>query len=122
MGYYTKNGGLIGSGTIQRVTGVHDIITSQLLSGVGIFNDLIKLSVTLASSSVATGTNLQSTQSIIESVNPAFNVFAVVGSGNYAETLGGTGVAGGKRTHTAKGFNYNTSHLIFFLLVILLLI
>ena len=109
MGYYTKNGGLIGSGAIQRVTGVHDIITSQLLSGVGIFNDLIKLSVTLASSSVATGTNLQSTQSIIESVNPAFNVFAVVGSGNYAETLGGTGVAGGKRTHTAKGFNYNTS-------------
>ena len=108
MGYYTKNGGLIGSGTIQKATGVHDIITSQVLSGIGIFSDLIKLSVTLASSSVATGTNLQSTQSIIENANSTFNVFAVVGSGNYAEALGGTGVAGGKRTHTAKGFNYNT--------------
>ena len=34
---------------------------------------------------------------------------AVVGNSNYAESLSGTGVAGGKRTHTAKGFNYNSS-------------
>lgn len=109
MGYYTKNGGLIGNGTIQEVTGVHDIITSQVLTGGGIFDDLISLSTTLASGSVATGTNFQGVQSTIENTNSTFNVFAVVGGGNYAESLAGTGVAGGKRTHTAKGFNYNTT-------------
>lgn len=36
MGYYTKNGGLIGSGTIEQATGVHDIVTSQLLSGIAL--------------------------------------------------------------------------------------
>jgi hypothetical protein len=109
MGFYTKNGGLIGSGAIEKTSGVHDIVTSQLLSSAGIFFDLITLSTTLASSAVATGTNLQTVQSIIENTNLAFNVFAVVGRGTYAEQLVGTGVAGGKRTHTAKGFNYNTS-------------
>ena len=109
MGYYTRNGGLIGTGSISQVTGVSDIVTSQLLSGGGIFDDLVTLSETLAFSSVATGTNFQTVQSTIETANVAFNVFAVVGSGNYSESLSGTGVAGGKRTHTAKGFNYNTS-------------
>lgn len=109
MGYYTKNGGLIGSGTIQEVTGVHDIITSQVLISKTVFGSLIELAGTLSSSTVATGSNLQSTQSIIESTNDTFNVFAVVGTGDYAEGLSGTGVAGGKRTHTAKGFNYNTT-------------
>ena len=46
---------------------------------------------------------------LIESAHSSFNVFAVVGNSNYAESLSGTGVAGGKRTHTAKGFNYNSS-------------
>jgi len=109
MGYYTRNGGLIGSGRITEATGVHDIVTSQLLSGAGIFDDLIALSSTLASGAVATGTNFQSVQSTIEAANSAFNVFAVVGYNGYSESLTGTGVAGGKRTHTAKGFNYNTS-------------
>ena len=109
MGYYTKNGGLIGNGAIQEVTGVHDIITSQVLASATVFNSLINLAGTLSSATVPTPTNLQSIQSTIENTNPAFNVFAVVGTGNYAEALGGTGVAGGKRTHTAKGFNYNTS-------------
>ena len=36
MGYYTKNGGLIGSGTIEQATGVHDIVASQLLSGIAL--------------------------------------------------------------------------------------
>lgn len=109
MGYYTRNGGLIGSGRITEATGVHDIVTSQLFSGAGIFDDLVALSSTLASGAVATGTNFQSVQSTIEAANSAFNVFAVVGYNDYSELLTGTGVAGGKRTHTAKGFNYNTS-------------
>jgi hypothetical protein len=109
MGYYTKNGGLIGTGAIEKVTGVSDIVTSQLFSGAGIFDDLIALSTTLASGAVATGTNFQSVQSTIETANSAFNVFAVVGYSDYSESLAGAGVAGGKRTHTAKGFNYNTS-------------
>lgn len=75
----------------------------------GIFVNLISLAQTLASATVPSPSNLQSIQSIIESANSAFNVFAVVGYGNQAESLTGTGVAGGKRTHTAKGFNYNTS-------------
>lgn len=109
MGYYTKNGGLIGTGSIAEATGVHDVITSQLFSGRGLFDDLIDLAITLASASVPTPANLQTIQSTIESANPAFNVFAVVGNNNYSEGLSGTGIAGGKRTHTAKGFNYNTS-------------
>ncbi len=109
MGYYTRNGGLIGTGAIEEVTGVHDIIASQVLSGGGIFDNLIALSITLSSATVPSPSNLQSIQSTIESANSAFNVFAVVGTGNYAEGLAGTGVAGGKRTHTAKGFNINSS-------------
>lgn len=109
MGYYTRNGGLIGSGRITEATGVHDIIVSQVLSGGGIFDDLIALSITLSSATVPSPSNLQSIQSTIENTNPAFNVFAVVGQNDYAEGLAGTGVAGGKRTHTAKGFNYNSS-------------
>ena len=75
----------------------------------GIFPALLSLVSSLASGSVATGTNFQGVQSTIENADSSFNVFAVVGTGNYAESLAGTGVAGGKRTHTAKGFNYNTS-------------
>lgn len=109
MGYYSRNGGLIGTGSISEVTGVSDIVTSQLFAGSGIFDDLVKLSATLASSSVATGTNFQTVQSTIETANDTFNVFAVVGTSNYSESLGGTNVAGGKRTHTSKGFNYNSN-------------
>ena len=75
----------------------------------GIFVDLINLASSLANATVPTPSNLQSIQSTIENANSAFNVFAVVGYTDYAESLAGTGVAGGKRTHTAKGFNYNTS-------------
>lgn len=32
MGYYTKNGGLIGTGSISELTGVSDIITAQMFS------------------------------------------------------------------------------------------
>lgn len=109
MGYYSRNGGLIGTGSISEVTGVSDIVTAQILSGAGIFDDLVALSSTLASGSVATGTNFQTVQSTIETANDTFNVFAVVGTSNYSESLGGTNVAGGKRTHTSKGFNYNSS-------------
>lgn len=110
MGYYTKNGGLIGTGLITDLTGVSDVITSQLFSAeVGIFSQLVTLATTLSSAANPSPSNLQSVQSIIESVNSAFNVFAVVGTNDYSESLSGTGVAGGKRTHTAKGFNYNTS-------------
>ena len=74
-----------------------------------LFDNIKTLATTLASATVPSPTNLQNIQSLIESANSSFNVFAVVGRGNYAESLTGTGVAGGKRTHTAKGFNYNTS-------------
>ena len=74
-----------------------------------LFDNIKTLATTLASATVPLPTNLQNIQSLIESANSSFNVFAVVGRGNYAESLTGTGVAGGKRTHTAKGFNYNTS-------------
>ena len=75
----------------------------------GIFPDLLSLAGSLASATVPSPSNLQSIQSTIESANSAFNVFAVVGTGDLAESLSGTGVAGGKRTHSAAGFNYNTS-------------
>lgn len=109
MGYYTYNSGLIGTGTINPPKGVHDIIISSHTADITIFGRLIELSTTLSTATVPGPTNLQSTQSLIESADSAFNVFAVVGRGNYAELLTGTGVASGKRTHTAKGFNYNTS-------------
>ena len=108
MGYYSKNGGLIGTGKITNKQGVYDIIASQLLAVGGIFDSLINLSITLSSATVPSPSNLQSIQSTIEDADPAFNVFAVVGTGNYAEALTGTAAAGGKRTHTAKGFNYNS--------------
>lgn len=76
---------------------------------VGIFPDLLSLAISLASATVPSPSNLQSIQSTIESANSAFNVFAVVGTADLSESLTGTGVAGGKRTHTAEGFNYNTS-------------
>lgn len=75
----------------------------------GIFPNLLNLATSLASATVPSPSNLQSIQSIIENANSAFNVFAVVGYGAHSESLSGTGVAGGKRTHTATGFNYNTS-------------
>ena len=75
----------------------------------GIFPDLLSLAGSLASATVPSPSNLQSIQSTIESANSTFNVFAVVGTGDLAEGLSGTGVAGGKRTHSATGFNYNTS-------------
>ena len=75
----------------------------------GIFPALLNLVTSLASATVPSSSNLQSIQSTIENADSSFNVFAVVGQDNYAESLTGTGVAGGKRTHTAKGFNYNTT-------------
>ena len=109
MGYYTKNGGRIGSGSITGVEGVTDVVTHGLFSSKGIYQDILDLVSTLSGETVPTPSNLQSIQSTIESANAAFNVFAVVGSDDMAEKLEGNGVAGGKRTHTAEGFNYNTS-------------
>ena len=108
MGYYTKNGGRIGSGSITDADGVHDVVTSGLFSAQAIYQDILDLTTSLASATVPTPSNLQSVQTIIESANASFNVFAVVGTGDMAENLEGTGVTGGKRTHTAEGFNYNT--------------
>ena len=108
MGYYTENGGLVGSGAISEPTGVHDIIASGLLSEATIFGKIKQLATDLSSTTVPSSSNLQSVQSLIESADESFNVFAVIGPSNLSELLTGTGVAGGKRTHTAKGFNYNT--------------
>ena len=81
--------------------------------GAGIFSDLVGLLTTLNNASNPSPTNstdIGNIQGLIESANSSFNVFAVVGTGNLAENLGGTGVGGGKRTHMGKGFNYNTSN------------
>jgi len=109
MGYYTKNGGLIGTGAIEKGTGVSDIVASQLLGSKSVFDSLIELAGTLSSATVPTVSNFQSIQSLIEVANEKFNVFAVVGPSGYAEQCSGVGAAGGKRTLTAKSFNYNTS-------------
>ena len=109
MGYYTKNGGRIGSGSITAADGVHDVVVSGLFGAQGIYQDILDLTTSLASATVPTPSNLQSVQSIIESANSTFNVFAVVGNGDLAENLEGTSVAGGKATHTAEGFIYNSS-------------
>ena len=108
--------------TPEDVLQNYDAIKGRFLNAgsppIKIFSALQTLATTLASVSVPTKQNStnslilnddDSVQSIIESAHSSFNVFAVVGFGKYAEDLPGRGVAGGMRTHTATGFNYNTS-------------
>ena len=108
--------------TPEDVLQNYDAIKGRFLNAgsppIKIFSVLQTLATTLASVSVPTKENSteslilnddDSVQSIIESAHSSFNVFAVVGLGKYAEDLPGRGVAGGMRTHTATGFNYNTS-------------
>ena len=78
-------------------------------SGGGIFQDIKSLAMSLGSATLPSPSNLQSIQSLIEAQNSAFNVFAVIGKDDCAEDLTATTVAGGKRTHTALGFNANSS-------------
>ena len=78
-------------------------------SGGGIFGDIKSLATSLGSATVPSPSNLQSIQSLIEAQNSAFNVFAVIGRNACAEDCSRTTVAGGKRTHTGKGFNANSS-------------
>ena len=78
-------------------------------SGGGIFGDIKSLATSLGSATVPSPSNLQSIQSLIEAQNSAFNVFAVIGRNACAEDCSRTAVAGGKRTHTSKGFNANSS-------------
>ena len=107
--------------TPEDVLQNYDAIKGRFLNAgsppIKIFSALQTLATTLASVSVPIkqGSNNSiandddSVQSIIESAHSSFNVFAVVGYQSYAEELRGRGVAGGMRTHTATGFNYNTS-------------
>ena len=108
--------------TPEDVLQNYDAIKGRFLNAgsppIKIFSALQTLATTLASVSVPTKQNStdslilnddDSVQSIIESAHSSFNVFAVVGFGKYAEDIPGRGVAGGMRTHTATGFNYNTS-------------
>ena len=108
--------------TPEDVLQNYDAIKGRFLNAgsppIKIFSALQTLATTLASVSVPTKQNStnslilnddDSVQSIIESAHSSFNVFAVVGYGKYAEDIPGNGVAGGMRTHTATGFNYNTS-------------
>ena len=109
MGYYTQNGGLVGSGAIIQPKGVYDIIASQTTSDATIFAQLKDLATTLSNATVPTANNFQGVQSLIEGTNPIFNVFAVVGPNAYAESINRFAIAGGKRTHTGRGFNANSS-------------
>ena len=101
----TTNGPWVSSPTVS----VADTSSGATEPVAQMFDNLISLASALNGATVPSPSNLGSVQSLIESANPAFNVFAVVGTNDYSESLPGTGVAGGKRTHTAKGFNYNTS-------------
>ena len=77
MGYYTQNGGLVGSGAIIQPKGVYDIIASQTTSDATIFAQLKDLATTLSNATVPTANNFQGVQSLIEGTNPIFNVFAI---------------------------------------------
>ena len=80
--------------------------------GAGIFSDIVSLVTTLdniSNPSSSNATEIGNIQGLIESANTAFNVFAVIGQGGYAESLNGTGAAGGNVSFTQKNFAYNTS-------------
>ena len=81
-------------------------------SGDGIYQALETLLGTLNGiSPIPTPANFYNVPQIIHNTHPSFNVFAIVGSGNYSESLSGTGVAGGRGAAylTSKTFLYNTS-------------
>ena len=80
--------------------------------GGGILGDIVSLVTTLdniSNPSSSNSTDIGNIQGLIESANAAFNVFAVIGNGDYAESLSGTGAAGGNVSFTQKNFAYNTS-------------
>jgi hypothetical protein len=64
MGYYTKNGGLIGTGNLIERQGVHDIIASQLL-GIGLY----AFSSFTFTNGTATGDNGPSLANLLASYN-----------------------------------------------------
>lgn len=57
-----------------------------------------------------TSSDFKTVQSVIETSNPTFNVFAVATKNYNSEELPGFGSAGGKYTFTSPGFVYNTSN------------
>ena len=68
MGYYTQNGGLVGSGAIAQPIGVHDIIASQTISDATIFTQLKDLAATLSNATVPTTNNFQGVAKVSENL------------------------------------------------------
>lgn len=98
------------------MTGLGGGATSLFRAGAGggadIFSNIVSLVTTLdniSNPSSGNSTDIGNIQGLIESANSAFNVFAVVGQNDYAESLTGVGAAGGNLSFTQKSFAYNTS-------------
>ncbi len=67
------------------------------------------LAVSLDALTSITKSNFGSVQSTIEGADGSFHVFAVVGYGNMAESLQGTGASGGTTSFSSLRFVYNSS-------------
>lgn len=74
-----------------------------------ILQDISSLASSLRNLTGITRTNLGSVQSTIQSVNPTFNVFAVVSHQRNSESLQGVGTASGRVNFTQENFAYNSS-------------
>ncbi len=74
-----------------------------------IFENLQTLAVSLDALTSITKSNFGSVQSTIEGADASFHVFAVVGYGNMAENLQGTGASGGTTSFSSLRFVYNSS-------------
>ena len=74
-----------------------------------IFENLQTLAVSLDALTSITKSNFGSVQSTIEGADGSFHVFAVVGYGNMAENLQGTGASGGTTSFSSLRFVYNSS-------------
>lgn len=92
----------------DEITGVSDA-TPPPPSGGQIFDNLLTLSTSLNSLTNITSTSFGSVQSVIQSADTSFNVFAVATHSSNSESLLGVGSAGGKTTFTSSRFVYNTS-------------
>lgn len=74
-----------------------------------IFTSIRTLSPVLNSILGVNNTDFKNVQSVIESSNPSFNVFAVVTKQYNSEVLQGTGSVDGRNQFTSPGFVFNTS-------------
>jgi len=114
MGYYTKNGGLIGTGQIQEVTGVYDILTSYLFTG-DLF-PLVSGTGTLFKGSTSTGsassgwTTLQSSSKDDGNVNVPLGFDWTINSTQYNSVYVGSNnyITFGSGQNAYSGYNFSS--------------